>query len=197
MSKSMIFIYATTPCARSVFPAMKIRVQSTSTQPLELVLSPDSNVKHVKEMMLSHDFPREVHLIHAGRVLADTMALSELLIEAPASCVWALLPSHALASVDFDLKDVHRIVPLGKFQVKATRRDASSSLMLETPNKMTPCAGTKRSPKSRKHGHETRAHLCRLALVKGSGLDMATIGARAAGVGLERKSPRDARACLQ
>ena len=155
-------------------------MQSASTQPLELVLSPDLKVKHVKEMMLSHDFPREVHLIEAGRVLADTMPLSEL-IEDQASSVWALLPSHALASVDFDLKDIHRIVPLGKFQVKAARRDVSCSLMLDTPNHMTPCADAKLSPKSRKHGHETRAHLCRLALVKGSALDMATVGARAAG----------------
>jgi len=99
---------------------MRIRVQRASKEALELVLSPDSNVKDVKDMMLSHDFPREVHLIHAGRVLADTMALSELLIENASSSVWALLPSHALASVDFDRKDIHRIVPLGKFQVKAS-----------------------------------------------------------------------------
>ena len=169
MSKSMIYSFVDNlQVPARVLPEMRIRVQNASTQPLELVLSPDSNVKHVKEMMLSHDFPTEVHLIHAGRVLADTMALSEL-IEDPASSVWALLPSHAV----------------------------SCSLMLDTPNNMTPCAGTKQSPNSRKHGHETRAHLCRLALVKGSGLDMATIGARAAGAGLERKSTRDARACFQ
>ena len=162
----MIFIYRQPPSARTCFPEMKIRVQSVSTQTLELVLSPDSNVKHVKEMMLSNDFPREVHLIHTGRVLTDTMAISEMLFEDPSSCVWVLLPSHALASVGFDLKDIHRIVPLGKFQIKATRRDASCSLMIETPNNMTPSSGTNRSPKSRKHGHETRAHLCRLALVE-------------------------------
>ena len=109
------------PVPARVFPEMRIRVQRASTQPLELVLSPDSNVKHVKEMMLFHDFPSEVHLIYAGQVLADTMALSELLIQDSTSFVWALLPSHALASVDFDLKDIHRIVLLTKFQVKEAR----------------------------------------------------------------------------
>lgn len=97
-------------------------MQRASTQPLELVLSPDSYVKHVKEMMISDDFPSEVHLIYAGQVLADDMPLSELLIKDSTSSVWALLPSHALAFVGFDLKDIHRIVPLAKFEVKAAMR---------------------------------------------------------------------------